>query len=378
MSILKQAPSAPKEPPKFPPLTLSNPPMVSQHTPCTLHHTILPPKLACKLFYAMLREATSWSRNKWWLFDRLVESPHRTSFYAREIGSNKEAMKEEAQYWYNGRPTPPPNQFLPEMEEACEIIEKIVNEEIRKRPLMPLEWPSTTEHPWRANVAAANCYTGSKETVGFHSDQLTYLGPCPTIASLSLGTSRIFRLREVIPSSEKDERAAQTFNIPVVHNSLLIMHASCQERFKHCVPPQQSIDAFKPLFAPEDFMPTQSGDRDSHMDMMPPDTSRINITFRFYRPDFRASSIPRCNCGIPTILRPDMKNRQPASSNETSDSTTMRYFWMCYAGAQNEGKGCSFFQILDFDKEGRGVENMGNTQDGQPSNHVTGTSTSTQ
>jgi hypothetical protein len=57
------------------------------------------------------------------------------------------------------------------MEEACEIIEKIVNDEIRKRPLMPLEWPSTIEHPWRANVAAANCYTGSKETVGYHSDQ---------------------------------------------------------------------------------------------------------------------------------------------------------------------------------------------------------------
>ena len=28
---------------------------------------------------------------------------------------------------------------------------------------------------------------GGKEGVGFHSDQMTYLGPFPTIASLSLG-----------------------------------------------------------------------------------------------------------------------------------------------------------------------------------------------
>ena len=89
---------------------------------------------------------------------------------------------------YNGRPTAPPKLFLPEMEEACRIIEKTVNKEIRKRHRYPLEWPADDANPWHANVAASNCYTGSKESVGFHSDQLTYLGPYPTIASLSLGT----------------------------------------------------------------------------------------------------------------------------------------------------------------------------------------------
>ena len=79
------------------------------------------------------------------------------------------------------------------MEEACNIIEQVVNDEMRKRPRYPLEWggyPSKEgEVPvlWGANVAAANCYAGAKESVGFHSDQLTHLGPYPTIASLSLG-----------------------------------------------------------------------------------------------------------------------------------------------------------------------------------------------
>jgi hypothetical protein len=186
-----------------------------------------------------------------------------------------------------------------------------------------------------------------------------------------------------VPQQEKEERNAQTFNIPVTHNSLLIMHASCQERFKHAVPPQQTIDAFKPQFPPPLH---DDADQDSRLhlddsahkpeteddgpDMMPPTTSRINITFRFYRPDFRPASIPRCHCGIPTVLRPDMKRRAKddasgsdkdngrtiadgGSSSISEDVVGMRYFWMCYAGAQNDGKGCSFFQGLDMGKEGR-------------------------
>lgn len=79
------------------------------------------------------------------------------------------------------------------MEKACAIIERVVNEEMRKRPRLPLEWGGHSsdrgaEEPiWRANFAASNLYEGAKETVGFHSDRLTSLGPYPTIASLSLG-----------------------------------------------------------------------------------------------------------------------------------------------------------------------------------------------
>jgi hypothetical protein len=66
LSILKQAPtnSNPKIP-KLLPRTLATPDLVSRYTPCTIHHSILPPELACRLFYVMLREATGWSRNKW-------------------------------------------------------------------------------------------------------------------------------------------------------------------------------------------------------------------------------------------------------------------------------------------------------------------------
>lgn len=85
--------------PRLPPLTLSNPTMVAQHTPCTLHHAILPPKLACELFYFMLDLSHTWQRNKWWLFDRVVESPHRTSFFVRNRDTADDSWHEAGQYW---------------------------------------------------------------------------------------------------------------------------------------------------------------------------------------------------------------------------------------------------------------------------------------
>ncbi|KAG6379108.1 hypothetical protein JVT61DRAFT_11545 [Boletus reticuloceps] len=76
------------------------------------------------------------------------------------------------------------------MEKACKYVENIVNDEMRQRERLPLEWTGrhgADRQLWHANVAAANCYEGTQESVGYHSDQLTYLGPYPTIASLSLG-----------------------------------------------------------------------------------------------------------------------------------------------------------------------------------------------
>jgi hypothetical protein len=71
MTVLKQPPKTEQGVPKLPPLMLSTPAMVAEHTPCTLHPSILPPELACRLFYTMFDASRQWSRNKWWLFDRL-------------------------------------------------------------------------------------------------------------------------------------------------------------------------------------------------------------------------------------------------------------------------------------------------------------------
>jgi hypothetical protein len=101
MSVLRQPPSAPQSILRLPPMMLSNSSLVAQHTPCTLHPSVLPPELACHLFYTMVDASQNWQRNKWWLFDRLVESPHRTSFFARKTDGvdSDESWQEAAQYW---------------------------------------------------------------------------------------------------------------------------------------------------------------------------------------------------------------------------------------------------------------------------------------
>jgi hypothetical protein len=103
MTVLRQAPSTISAPTpiRLPPLTLSTPELVATHLPCTFHSSVLPPKLALKLLYAMLDLSQDWKRNKWWLFDRVVESPHRTSFFVRknDEGGGNENWHETARYW---------------------------------------------------------------------------------------------------------------------------------------------------------------------------------------------------------------------------------------------------------------------------------------
>lgn len=131
------------------------------------------------------------------------------------------------------------------------------------------------------------------------------------------------------------------------------------------------------------------------------------MTFRHYRPDFapRTSNsppgyagTPLCACSVPCTLRPDGRGRvktslsarsgattaapAPATTTATvtSDSAPPRhtssdrtdaqicikdpaatddvrdqlFFWVCNAGASNEGKTCGHFRLLDMEKEGRG------------------------
>ena len=63
-----------------------------------------------------------------------------------------------------------PNPFPKPMEEACRLLEDVVNVEMRKRKQFDLEWGGNRR--WIANVAASNCYEGAKENVGLHSDGL--------------------------------------------------------------------------------------------------------------------------------------------------------------------------------------------------------------
>lgn len=220
------------------------------------------------------------------------------------------------------------------MREVSAKVQDTVNDEIRRRirerypggQKLRFQSPRT----WRPNAAFANCYDGPAESVGFHSDELTYLGPRPVIGGLSLGVEREFRVKKIVgPQDDADGDAdgddhgqgdgEGQISIHLPHNSLLIMHAEMQEEWKHAIVPAQTISPH-PV----------SGNR------------RINITYRWYRDSLHPRYTPRCRCGVHAVLRCAQRKQE----------TRGRYMWMCYAGYAPGRKSCSFFQWAEFDDDG--------------------------
>ncbi|KGB78423.3 hypothetical protein CNBG_4261 [Cryptococcus deuterogattii R265] len=365
--ILGRTPSSPvkqKLGPQRPVCLSSQASIDSNSLPLTLIDQPLPPSLASALYLLMLEEAKCWGANRFFIAGKEAKSPHKTGFYRKEGGGYG-----GGKYYYAGVEQGPAKVYPALLTRAAEIVEKMVNEELRKRQRFGPEWAGE----WKANVCGANHYECSRSSVGWHADQLTYLGPYTTIASLSLGTSRAFRLRETAPSDPAfivNDKPPCTYEITLAHNTLCLMNAGCQERYKHTVPPQKAIDLFRPGYdIEENPIP-----RDAQQAF----TSRINITFRFYREDFHPVPIagpfgpregtPVCRCGVPTVLRADQKAKARSRLSSTSSRPRLRassimniieddmvFFWQCQSASQTGvGRGCGFFRILDMKKEGRG------------------------
>jgi hypothetical protein len=213
---------------------------------------------------------------------------------------------------------------------AVPQVEEAVNAEIRRRTALfqpdgqKLKYQSP--HPWKANTAFVNCYAGPQQHVGYHSDQLTYLGPRAVIGSLSLGVAREFRVRKVLAPDDTLSKAHGSLadaqgqiSIHLPHNSLLVMHAEMQEEWKHSIAAATSI-------VPHPV----AGNK------------RLNITYRFYKPALHPRYTPKCKCGVPCVLRCATRKKESRG----------RYMWMCHVHYVPGQDGCSFFQWAEFDEDG--------------------------
>ena len=102
----------------------------------------------------------------------------------------------------------------------------------------PHPWPAALR-PLRDRVALAagsafnsvlaNLYRDGRDTMGWHSDDERELGAHPVIASLSLGATRRFRLR-----NRDDPRQALAVDLPP--GSLLVMRGNTQRTTRHALP----------------------------------------------------------------------------------------------------------------------------------------------
>lgn len=96
----------------------------------------------------------------------------------------------------------------------------------------------------RFNSCLTNLYRGGADSVSWHSDDEPELGAQPVIASISLGSTRDFRLR--------NEATREVATIPLGHGDLLVMRGESQAAYRHSVPKRAHAG------------------------------TRINLTFRYY------------------------------------------------------------------------------------------------
>lgn len=311
-------------------LHLYSPEDIAVHTPCSIIHNFLPAEEADKLLKELLEEAPTFERQTFKLFDNVVQSPHSACFY---VNSLEEREKQKTEYLYNGSFLTDVREITPQMRNVSSKVQTAVNDEIAERIKHHYPDGKKLKHQspksWIPNAAFVNCYKGGAESVGYHCDQLTYLGPRAIIGSLSLGVAREFRVRKIVARDDEEDTASETKGsradaegqvaIHLPHNSLLVMHAEMQEEWKHSIHPASVIDPH-PI----------AGNR------------RINITYRHYRESFHPRYTPRCKCGVATVLRCVQRKKENRG----------RYMWMCHAGNTPGKEGCAFFQWAEFDDDG--------------------------
>ena len=137
-----------------------------------------------------------WEQSRITLFGKQIAIPRLNAWYGN------------SQYTYSGT-TFPAKALSPAL--TC------LKEKIERQFDIPL------------NSVLANLYRDGSDGMGWHSDNEKSLGEQPQIASVSLGESRRFLIRNRTDKKNKTELVLE-------HGSLLIMRGDCQTQWEHSVP----------------------------------------------------------------------------------------------------------------------------------------------
>ncbi len=89
----------------------------------------------------------------------------------------------------------------------------------------------------RFNSVLLNLYRDGRDSMGWHSDDETELGPEPVIASVSLGATRRFRLRH------RTRRDLATVEFDLEDGSVLWMEGETQQCWQHSLPKRTGRNA---------------------------------------------------------------------------------------------------------------------------------------
>ena len=153
--------------------------------------------LADELLEGLWQE-TAWSQHWVRIAGRRLRCPRLSAWYGVE----------GARYRYSGE-TYEPLPFTPLLDQVREGAEEAAGAPF--------------------NSVLVNAYRDGSDSMGWHSDDEPELGRRPVIASVSLGATRRFRLRD---RRKQHEPVA----LDLAHGSLLVMDGETQSHWQHAVP----------------------------------------------------------------------------------------------------------------------------------------------
>ena len=264
---------------------------IQDHIPCKLFLNFLNPESANNLLLNLIQESKTWDKNTYIIANRVVSSPHLSCEYTMQPETHSATHQTNSRF------------FTDEMINLKPTLDKFIN------GILNTNNDLQVKSSWKSNLCIANLYKDETNSVGAHSDKLTLIGPLPTIASLTLGCERIFKIIHI--------QSKHVYNVHLPHNSLLVMLPSFQELYRHSVPLVSRVDLKRnPI----------SG------------LARFNLTFRMVRDDY--ANGPKCCCNLRAELRCVNK----------VDDTMGRYFYSCPGrvdeGDKGVGVNCGFFEWL--------------------------------
>ena len=164
---------------------------------CVLIESFLSLVEANILFDDLLRNA-AWHQPEILIYGRKIKSPRLSAWYG-DPG---------AVYRYSGTV----NQPLPWLDS-----------------LQPLKQSLEVYTSSKFNSVLLNLYRDGNDAMGWHADDEPELGPNPTIASLSLGSTRRFLLKH------RGRRGRPAIKLDLRHGSLLVMSGETQRYWKHSI-----------------------------------------------------------------------------------------------------------------------------------------------
>ena len=145
---------------------------------------------------ARLMADVPWQEEEIFLHGRMVKSPRLTAWYGDPGAS----------YMYSGVPHTP-LAWSSELSELRERVSRAAGASF--------------------NSVLLNLYRGGEDSVSWHSDDEPELGPEPVIASVSLGATRRFRLRE--------RSTRESLGLDLADGSVLQMSGASQRDWEHCL-----------------------------------------------------------------------------------------------------------------------------------------------